>query len=268
MADHRQDSNMKSRLEAQTKEELVTEVARLQDQLIRCEREMKDFVYVLSHDLREPINTMTAFGKLLVRTCSDELTEDGKMYVKYIAESGEHGSQMITDLLDHSRIGRDEMLENVSLEELTDEVVSNLGSQLEKANANIVREELPEVQGYRNALRLMLTHLIGNATKFVVNDRKPLITISSSSTDKGVSITISDNGIGMKKSDLEKIFTVFRRLHPRSVYGGTGIGLTHVKKVAELHAAEIHVESEIEKGSAFTILFPKMAVHTASKAFN
>ena len=214
-------------------------------------QELYDFTYIASHDLQEPINTITAFSQRLMDTQKDSLDEQAQLYVKYIHESSLRSRQLIVDLLDYSRIGKDKEVEEVNLNKLLTDVLMDLSGKVEETQAEIVVPTLPTLMVYGLELRLVFQNLLGNALKFIPADRKPHIQIKAKQVDDYWQFAIVDNGIGIEKKNHDKIFAIFKRLHKKSDYEGTGIGLANCKKSVELHQGKMWLKSEPNKGSAF-----------------
>lgn len=214
-------------------------------------KELNEFSYIASHDLQEPINTMNAFSQLLLSQYADKLDPTAKEYLTYLSGAGERAKQLISDLLDYNRLGQHRTLKNIDTNLLIDAVVSDLSVQLKTAGAEIKSEELPHIMAYETEIRQVFQNLIANAIKFVGPDTLPKINISSTTLPGKIQFSVSDNGIGIEEKYFERIFAVFRRLHSKSEYPGTGIGLAHCKKVVEMHGGEIWIDSEIGKGSTF-----------------
>lgn len=214
-------------------------------------KELNEFSYIASHDLQEPINTITAFSDLLIKQYEEKLDDTAKQYLGYIIGSGVRAKELIADLLEYNRLGKDKALKQLKMNDLVNEVVQDLSASVHEAGAKISVEKLPQLKGYEVELRLIFQNLISNAIKFIPKERTPEITVNASKQNGFVQFSVSDNGIGIQEKHFHKIFAVFRRLHSKSDYAGTGIGLAHCKKIAEMHGGKIWVESEPEKGSTF-----------------
>lgn len=226
-------------------------------QLEKKNKELNEFAYIASHDLQEPITTITSFLELMSLDYESRLDDQGKEYIKLMKGSTERAKQLVLDLLDYSRIGRNSKLEVLDLNEVVKDALTDLSASIRSANANIEVGDLPSATGYASALRTMFQNLIGNALKFRRMEIKPVVTITGVDKEDRVEISITDNGIGIDRKHFDKIFAVFRRLHLRTEYEGTGIGLAHCKKVADMHDGEIWVESEVGEGSTFTFTISK-----------
>lgn len=219
-------------------------------------KELQELTYVASHDLQEPVRTIASFVNLFEETYSEKLDDEAKQYLDFMKEASSRSQQLIIDLLDYSRIGKDKELTTVDLSEVVNEVLTDLSARINETNAKISVGNMPEVTGHGTELRLVFQNLITNAIKFQKKDSIPEITISSKEDSEFWTFSVSDNGIGIDSKYLDRIFVIFRRLHGKSAYEGTGIGLAHCKKVIELHQGKIWVESEPGKGSTFHFTIP------------
>src|SRR5882762_1615125 len=158
---------------------------------------------------------------------------------------------LIKDLLDYSRIGREKESKQVDCNLLVKEVMADLDKIIEEAGATVHSSSLPVLQAYPTELKLLFQNLISNSIKFRKADRAPDIDIGSIRENGHWTFFVQDNGIGIEAQFLERIFIIFQRLHTRSEYEGSGIGLAHCKKIVELHGGKIWVESMPGKGSRF-----------------
>ena len=156
---------------------------------------------------------------------------------------------LVKDLLDYSRLTETGETKLVDLNLLIKHVLHDLDGSIQQANAHIQIENLPELDGYETPLRLLYQNLISNAIKFSVD--RPQIKIGADKVGGKWLFYVQDNGIGIDPQHHDKIFVIFQRLHLRSEFGGTGIGLAHCKKIVEMHGGIIWVESEVGKGSKF-----------------
>lgn len=218
---------------------------------------LEQFVYIASHDLQEPLRTVSGFIELFEKKYKNKLDENAKIYLSYIQGSTERMQYLIKDLLDYSRIGRKTESELIECEPLVKEVLEDIGKLTGETKAVIKVEPLPEVHGFRTELKLLFQNLIVNAIKFRKKDTIPEVIISYIDQPEHVIFNISDNGIGIETEFKTKIFEVFQRLHTRSEYEGNGIGLAHCKKIVELHGGLIGVDSKPGMGSRFYFTLPK-----------
>ncbi len=235
--------------------------------LAKVNAELQQFVYVSSHDLQEPLRTITQYLDLLRRRHSAQLDEQASRYVGYAAESATRLYALLNDLLAYSRLNRTEALEQdqrelVDLNTLIEDVRQDLRVRLLETGADLtVSGPLPTVRCVRSQIRSVFQNLIGNGLKFrdgkparVVVSAMPLPSTASSASGKlgrVWAIAVADNGIGISPEHHRIIFEVFERLHDREAFPGTGIGLAICRKVVEQHGGEIWVESTVGHGATF-----------------
>ena len=236
---------------------LEEKVEKRTKELARSNAELKNFAYIASHDLREPLRMITSFLQLLKRRYKDRLDQDANEFIEFAVDGAKRLNDMITDLLEYSKVTNSELiLVPVNLEKVLDNVLINLIIHIDEKDAIIDHDPLPIVKGDEKLLTMLLQNLIGNGIKY--NDKKPPeIHISSKKEDKEYIICINDNGIGINPKHLKSIFTIFQRLHGIGEYEGTGIGLAIAQKIVEQHHGEIWAESEIRKGTTFYFTIPR-----------
>lgn len=220
-------------------------------------QDLQQFAYASSHDLQEPLRTITNFGNMLNRKIGDQLKGDERIYLDYILKSTTRMSDLIHAILEYSRIGRNKTMEEIDCNAILKNVLADLNFSIEKVNGIIKYHQLPEIIGYKVEFRMLLQNLIGNALKFRKKDNAPIISISCQTSGSYFIFSIRDNGIGMEAKHLSKIFQLFSRLHGKDAFEGTGIGLTHCKKITELHGGKIWVQSQKNEGSTFYFTISK-----------
>ncbi len=214
-------------------------------------KELEQFTFIASHDLQEPLKSISSLTDILTEDYFDKFDEEGQNSLSFLTESTERMRELITALLDYSRLGQKSQLEEIDCNELIEKIKIDLASSIEETNANIKIAPLPVIWGYKTELRLLFQNLISNAIKFRKKDSDPSITISVQKLDEAWQFKIEDNGIGMDMKFADKIFTIFQQLNPKDKYPGTGIGLSHCKKIMELHDGDIWVNSQLDQGSIF-----------------
>lgn len=221
------------------------------EELEKKNQELEQFVYIASHDLREPLRTTTSFVELFQRQYKDKFDQKAETYLSYITQASERMRTLINDLLDYSRLGANKEVVAVDCNVLLNEVVDDLNIALKEANAKVEASSLPEVRSYGTGIKQLFQNLIANGIKFRKAGTDPLVKIAA--VDKGDfwQFSFSDNGIGIQPEHREKIFVIFQRLHSRKEYEGSGIGLAHCKKIVEQHKGKIWVESTPGEGSTF-----------------
>lgn len=227
------------------------------DELERSNMGLQQFVHVASHDLREPINSILNFARLLVRDRDSANGAVTDRYISYILRGGERLRMLVDDLLAFVRIENSEpRMERVELDEAVEETRQALADAIERSGARISVGALPAIRGDRTLIGLLLQNLISNAIKFRRPGESPEISVTASQDEDAVRIFVVDNGIGVAESYQEKIFGVFQRLHSRSEYEGTGLGLALSRRVADMHGAHLSVVSRENEGSSFVLALP------------
>ena len=201
------------------------------DELTRSNIELERFAYVSSHDLQEPLRMITLYSQLLERRYKDSLDSDADDFIEYIVVNAKRMKQLIDDLLEYSRVSSQaKKFENVDLEKLLGIVLNNLSVNIVENNAKLTHESLPTVFADQNQMLQVFQNLITNAIKFR-GDKSPEINIFAQKGQNEWIFSVSDNGIGIKPEHQKQIFDVFKRLHTREEYPGTGIGLSIVQKI-------------------------------------
>jgi signal transduction histidine kinase len=218
--------------------------------------EIEQLTYIAAHDLQEPLLTLTNFTNLLKEEYAEKLEDEGNQYIGFISRSAGRMKELVRGMLDYSLLGKEAELTIVDCNTIIGEVQADLAASIGACNASISVQLLPTINCYPTEMRLLFQNLVNNAIKFRRAEVLPAIKISVEPFETGWKFTIADNGIGIEKKNLEKVFAIFKRLHNRSEYEGTGIGLAHCKKIVELHRGKIWVESVPEKGSRFIFTIP------------
>ena len=212
------------------------------EELVRSNRELEQFAYVASHDLQEPLRTVTGFAQLLMRRYQGQLGGDAEDFINYINDGVQRMKSLIEDLLSYSRVQRaDAVLKEVSMDTVLANALANLGSAIHAAGAMVTREPLPTVAVDERQFVQLFQNLIGNALKFRGTE-PPKVHIEAVRENQLWHFTVADNGIGIDAEAAERVFMLFQRLHTRDHYEGNGIGLTICKKIVELHGGRIWVE--------------------------
>lgn len=234
----------------------ITPLKKVQEQLSRQNTELEDFAYATSHDLKEPLRTVTSFIDIIQ---NEETSQEQKNhYMEIVNQSAQRMTKLIQGLLDHSRIGKELSHEKVAVHTILEDVCADLSHRIQKAEASInYPNDLPTIDAYPTELRILFQNLISNAIKFSNENQKPVVDIDYKEDQQYHTFTVSDNGIGIAENKHDKIFKLFTRLHSASSYEGTGIGLTHCKKIANLHKGHIHVSESSEKGTTFKVQIAK-----------
>ncbi|NJN57814.1 MAG: PAS domain S-box protein [Leptolyngbyaceae cyanobacterium SL_5_9] len=245
------------------------ELKQFTTRLQQSNRELEDFAAIASHDLQEPLRKIQDFGDRLRTQHTQNLTPEGQDYLARMQTAAKRMQTLINDLLSISRITtRAKPFISVNLTEVAQEVLSDLEVQIQRVKAQITLEELPAIDADPLQMRQLLQNLLSNALKFRFPDISPIILVRSqiiqdftrpdspNFVQTAHQITITDNGIGFDPNYIDKIFTVFQRLHSSREYEGTGIGLAICRKIVERHGGTITARSAPGQGAAFIIVLP------------
>ena len=238
-------------------EEKLRELHSKKLQLEQRNDELEQFAYATSHDLQEPLRTIVSYIDVLEEEGLEKFEEEEQTYFTFVSQAAQRMKEQIDGLLTHSRIGKQKQIAQVDLATVLAEVKQDLRVAIHESRACIDQTILPTIFGYHTELRLLFQNLISNAIKFAKPGTAPNITVSHQSQQEQWCIEICDNGIGIDQRNTTKIFQLFTRLNPSEQFAGTGIGLTHCKKIVELHQGTIKVTSQLGEGSCFIILLPK-----------
>ncbi len=225
--------------------------------LKRSNEELQQFAYVASHDLQEPLRTVSSFTQLLQKRYKDKLDEEANEYIKYAVDGAVRMQNLIHDLLLLSRVGtRGKPFKETDMNNILNIVKDNLSESIKDTNTKITSHPLPVIFADDSQMIQLLQNLIFNAIKFQ-GDESPRIHISAEAKANDWVFSVKDNGIGIDSKYFEKNFVVFQRLHKIGEYEGTGMGLAVCKKIAQRHGGKIWVESAgYNKGSTFKIKLP------------
>ncbi len=234
------------------------QIAAANTSLKQSNDELKQFAYVASHDLQEPLRKVNSFCQLLSDEYADQLDDDAKSYIRYAVDGASRMRNLVADLLDYSRVEtQGKPLAPTDAGDACSEAIDILQAAIEDSDAKINVQQLPTIQADRAQLIRLFQNLIGNAIKYS-GDSPPEIHISTQEQDHDWVLSIRDNGIGMEPQYYERIFVMFQRLHARDEYTGTGIGLAICKRIVDRLQGRIWVESEPGTGSTFFLSIPKL----------
>jgi signal transduction histidine kinase/CHASE3 domain sensor protein len=241
-------------------------------ELQRSNQDLEQFAYVASHDLQEPLRKIRAFGDRLTTKYQSKLEEQGSDYVARMQSAAARMQVLIEELLSFSRVSRPGIFsENLDVNDLIAEIRDDLETQIRREKATLVAGKLPNIRGERSQIKRLLQNLISNGIKFHKNDKGSRVEVTGSIVRGGdvqnefhvqlpklkyARIEVKDDGIGFDEKYLEKIFTIFQRLHGRTEYEGTGIGLAICRKIVANHGGFITARSEETKGSIFIVILP------------
>jgi PAS domain S-box-containing protein len=226
------------------------------EELARSNAELEQFACVSSHDLQEPLRMISSYLQLLQRRYQGNLDDKADKYIYYAVDGAARMQNLINDLLEFSRVAtRAKEPEPIDSELVLCQTLSNLELYIKQNNATVTHDLLPEVMADSSQLGQVFQNLIANGLKFH-SGKAPKIHISAEKKEKEWLFSVKDNGIGIDPQYSQKIFEVFKRLHRKEEYSGTGIGLSICKKIVERHGGRIWVESELGKGAIFYFTLP------------
>lgn len=243
------------------RENMIAQKSRslLTEELTRSNRDLEQFAYVASHDLQEPLRNISSSVQFLERRYKGQLDGAADKFIGYAVDGAKRMQALINDLLDHARVNsRGSAFEPVETETCLYEAMANLKTTIAESGAVVTHGELPTVTADATQLVQLWQNLLGNAIKFQGED-SPRVHVSAEKKGHEWIFSVKDNGIGIAPEYHDRIFLVFQRLHSRSEYPGTGIGLAIGKKIVERHGGRIWVESESGKGSIFYFTIPIIA---------
>jgi signal transduction histidine kinase len=234
-------------------EAMTVELREREAELRASNQELEHFAYLASHDLQEPLRTITSYVGLLENRVGPQLDERARSWLGFVSEGAARMSRLIADLLEYSRTGRtDDELHAVDLEDAWDLAVANLHHAIIDAGASVQRGPLPTVRARPQEMTSMLQNLIANGLKYR-GDAAPIVRATAERRDEHWEIAITDNGIGIEPRFHERVFGLFQRLHTSEEYSGTGMGLAIVKKIVESDGGSVRVESTPGEGATFIV---------------
>ena len=236
------------------------EIRALMAQLQKSNTELEQFAYVASHDLRQPLRMITSYVQMLERRLHEQLDEETLQMMHYISDGTQRMDQMLVSLLEYSRVGRTgEPMAQLESCSAVEEALRFLQPMIRESGAEIeLVGEWPVIRASRDELTRLFQNLIGNAVKYRLPERPPRIRVTVSDGGSQWHFRVEDNGIGIDPEQIERLFRVFQRLHTRTQYEGTGVGLAISRKIVERHGGTIQIESEGEgKGSCCCFTLPK-----------
>ncbi|MCK6621772.1 MAG: response regulator [Calditrichaceae bacterium] len=232
------------------------EKRRMQKELERSNKELQQFAYVVSHDLKEPLQTIRGFAKFLEENYHQQLDDQANEFIGYIIDGTKRMERLVNGLLDYSRVRfKKTEPEPVDCNVLVEQVKQDLKGIIDSRKARVTHDPLPTVLGDERLLLRLFLNLIDNALKYC-KDRPPEVHVRAEAKKDFWQFSIKDNGIGIDPRHVERIFVIFQRLHPRKEFNGDGLGLAICKKIVEIHKGDIWVESEPGQGSTFYFTIP------------
>jgi signal transduction histidine kinase len=225
------------------------------DALLQSNRDLEQFAYVASHDLQEPLRIVVNYVELLSKQWDVLPSAQRKQFMDYVTEGAKQSQQLIRDLLEYSRVRREGKMELVNSDGLLNKALDHLKYSIQSSNATVTHDTLPMIYADPIKMTQLFQNLIANALKFKKNEA-PRIHISAVAKDNEWIFSVQDNGIGIAPEYNDQIFVIFKRLHTRDAYSGTGIGLAICKRILEQHNGKIWVKSAENEGSTFYFSLP------------
>ena len=236
----------------------ITPLKTIELELYRSNKELEQFAYVASHDLQEPLNTITDFVGLLGEEYTDKLDDDANSYIDFIIEASARMRSLVKSVLSYSKIGKNPEKSLIDCKSILKNIEKDLKKNISDTNAKITYKTLPKIEGYANELHSLFYNLISNGIKFRREGYLPKVDISVEELDTHWKFKVTDNGIGIDKKNHLRVFNIFQRLNNMDSYAGTGIGLAQCKKIVELHNGEIWIEDNPKKtGTQFNFTLYK-----------
>jgi PAS domain S-box-containing protein len=237
----------------------ITERRNQETTLKKQNKELEQFSYIASHDLQEPLRTVSNYMKVFEEDYIALMDDNARKYLRSVDNAIKRMSILIKSLLDFSRLGHNTKLTFVDCKNLIDGVIADLETMIKTSNAVIEVFEMPQLNVYEIEIRQVFQNLITNAIKFRKENTQPKIQIRSEKIDDGWKFAVCDNGIGINPAYFERIFDIFQRLHSSDKYEGNGIGLSNCKKIIQSHQGKIWVESN-QQGTTFYFTIPNLII--------
>ena len=242
------------------------ELQEIADGLARSNAELRQFAYVASHDLQEPLRMVASYCQLLDRRYAEKLDRDGREFIAYAVDGANRMQGLINDLLAYSRLGTlGSRFQPVDIREVLDGVLVDLKAVIDDSDATVTSGHLPTVNADAAQMRQLFQNLTGNAIKYHGN-RPARVHVEALREDGVWQFSVRDEGIGIESEYTDRIFGLFERLHGHEEYPGTGIGLAMAKKIVERHGGRIWVESQPGEGSTFYFTIPARGVQEFEEA--
>jgi light-regulated signal transduction histidine kinase (bacteriophytochrome) len=222
------------------------------EELARSNRELEQFAYIVSHDLQQPLQSITGFAKLLILKYENTLDTGAQEYLNRIIDAGSRMQRLIQDLLAYAQLGKSaQEFKLIDCNDVLTQVTDNLRMAIAEKNVSLSYENLPSLVGNETQLLQLFQNLISNAIKFTHPDIPPQVAIAAIPDGESWLFSVQDNGIGMEPENLKRIFEVFQRLQSAQSYPGSGIGLATCKKIVENHRGKIWAVSKPSEGTTF-----------------
>ncbi|MEP7257205.1 MAG: ATP-binding protein [Flavitalea sp.] len=226
-------------------------------QLEAVNKELESFSYSVSHDLRAPLRAINGFTQILVEDHLEQLDEDAKSVLDEIIENSQRMGELIDNLLEFSRIGKQNVSTvNVGMKELIESVITELRPQYPNRNIKTILNKIKNIKGDKNMIKQVFINLIGNAFKYTGKKDEAIIEIGSYQENKNCICYVKDNGAGFDMQYYDKLFGVFQRLHSSNEFEGTGVGLATIQRIITKHGGKVWAEAKVDEGACFYISFP------------
>ena len=247
----RKRATLGSLIDVTERKQMEERLQQMTAEMQRSNTELEQFAYVISHDLQEPLRMVSSYTQLLAKRYGKKLDNDADEFIGYAVDGAKRMQTLLHDLLEYSRVGtRGKPFGLVNCEHVVEQAMANLKIAIEECSASVSYDTLPTVMGDEGQLVRLFQNLIGNAIKFR-REETPQVYISALRRNNIITFTVKDNGIGIDPQHSQSIFEIFRRLHTREEYSGTGMGLAICKKIVERHGGHISVQSQPGQGSTF-----------------
>lgn len=235
------------------------QIARQNEELLSANEDLRQFAYVASHDLKEPLRMISSYSKLIERYFGDKIPDDKKQYFEYISDGTRRMNNLLEDLLRYATIGKSNIdKETVDINRMLEVCQFNLKIRIEENNATIDIPDLPNIYTNKPLLNQLFQNLLSNAIKFRRPEVTPIVLVRYEENEDEHIFSVADNGIGIPEEFQERIFIIFQRLHARTKYDGTGIGLAICQKISQKLGGRIWLESEEGAGSTFYFSIPRV----------
>ena len=242
-------------LEARVRER-TADLAEAVSRLELINQELEEFAFVASHDLQEPLRKIQSFCDLIVRSNQDKVDEKGRDYLTRMQEAVKRMRQLLKDLLNYSRVASQPLpFQQADMKAIVTEAAEVFEHKIGNAGGKIIISEMPVIEADSSQMTRLFLNLLSNAVKYA-GPQRLLIRIYSDNDDSFCRIYVEDNGIGFEEKYLDRIFSPFQRLHGRSEFSGTGMGLAICRKIVERHSGSITAKSSPGKGSTFIVTLP------------
>ena len=247
----RKRATLGSLIDVTERKQMEERLRQITDEMQCSNTELEQFAYVISHDLQEPLRMVSSYTQLLAKRYSNKLDADADEFIAYAVDGAKRMQTLLHDLLEYSRVGtRGKPFSLVNCEHIVEQATANLKIAIEECGASVSYDVLPTIMGDEGQLVRLFQNLIGNAIKFR-QEEAPQVYISAQRRNNMVTFSVKDNGIGIDREHSQSIFEIFRRLHTKEEYPGTGMGLAICKKIVERHGGHISVQSQLGQGSTF-----------------